>query len=240
MQELLDTSREIIAAKQKLRDLSYFKGTVNASYTPELEDAIVAFKRDKGLRPRPYFGPITEAALQTAWRRNQRRESETLPWLAYLNSVRGLDERRHRTTLMEFLRRDGKALGDPTVFPWCGDLVETCIRLGLPTEPFAGALAKNPYWARNWAEFGVKVDPMRARGCVGVWPRGKGGHVAFIVGHDSANWYVDGGNQSNMVNRVLIKRSRPLLAARYPITFDQREPLPRMTRGDLQISTNEA
>jgi hypothetical protein len=31
---------------------------------------------------------------------------------------------------MDWLKRDGRSLGDPSKNPWCGDFVETCIRTG--------------------------------------------------------------------------------------------------------------
>ena len=32
---------------------------------------------------------------------------------------------------MDWLKRDDRSLGDPGKNPWCGDLVETSIRMGL-------------------------------------------------------------------------------------------------------------
>ena len=58
---------------------------------------------------------------------------------------------------MNWLKRDGRSLGDPGKNPWCGDFVETCIRMGLPDEPLLGALGTNPYWARNWLLFGERT-----------------------------------------------------------------------------------
>ena len=45
---------------------------------------------------------------------------------------------------MDWLKRDGRSLGDPSKHPWCSDFVETCIRMGLPDEPLLGALGTNP------------------------------------------------------------------------------------------------
>jgi hypothetical protein len=41
---------------------------------------------------------------------------------------------------MNWLKRGGRSLGDPSKNPWCGDFVETCIRIGLPDEQLFGAL----------------------------------------------------------------------------------------------------
>ena len=57
-------------------------------------------------------------------------------------------------------KRDGRSLGDPSKKPRRVDLVETCIRMGLPVEPLLGALGTAPYWARNWLPFGHAVQPV--------------------------------------------------------------------------------
>lgn len=45
---------------------------------------------------------------------------------------------------MDWLKRDGRSLGDPFKTPWCGGFVETCIRLSLPDKPLLGTLGTNP------------------------------------------------------------------------------------------------
>lgn len=223
--------------QSRLAALGFDPGPVDGIRGPLTDAAISEFKLSLGFRARPYLGPLTLAAL------GHRDQSEAprsdLPWLDVVERVRGLHEVRDKDALIAFLKSDGHALGDPSRFPWCGDLVETAIRLALPEEPFIGPLGQNPYWARNWSHFGRPLDAP-ARGCVGVWLRGSGGHVAFIVGQDAHYWYVDGGNQSNTVSRVKIPKARTLLSARWPVTFDAGpELLPTMSTTDL-ISHNEA
>jgi uncharacterized protein (TIGR02594 family) len=122
-----------------------------------------------------------------------------LPWIALGRLMLGLHETRDKAALMEFLKSDGAALGDPAVFPWCGDFVETCIKRTLPEEAFPGDLGKNRYWARNWALLGKAVAP--TYGAILVFSRpGGGGHVGFCLGQDGDNFVVLGGNQSNAVN----------------------------------------
>jgi len=77
---------------------------------------------------------------------------------------------------MDWLKRDGRSLGDPSKNPWCGDFMETCIRMALPDEPLLGALGTNPYWARHWLLFGREVQPIT--GAVLIFSRGSGGHVS--------------------------------------------------------------
>ena len=136
------------------------------------------------------YGPATERASR-AWIARTGREAPaptpaapsnlpTLPWIEESRKVFGLHEVRDNTRLREWLRSDGKTLGDPAAFPWCGDFTETAIKNSLPNEPFVGDLGKNPYWARNWTMFGKTVRP--CYGCVLVFERGSGGHVGFAMG----------------------------------------------------------
>lgn len=161
----------------------------------------------------------------------------TLPWIAAMKSVYGLHEVRDKARLQLWLRSDGKTLGDPTALPWCGDAVETAIKTALPKEPFVGALATNPYYARNWQTFGRAG---LGYGAVAVFERGpSSGHVGFMVGEDASTYHVLGGNQGDAISIVRVAKSR-LLAARWPITWaDDPKPLPqRLTSAPLSL--NEA
>ena len=118
-----------------------------------------------------------------------------LPWITEAKSALGRHEVRDRFWLMAWLKRDGRSLGDPSKSPWCGDFVETCIRMPLPDEPLLGALGTNPCWARNWLLFGLEVQPII--GAVLIFSRGSGDHVGCAIGQDDAHFYVLGGNQSD-------------------------------------------
>lgn len=163
--------------------------------------------------------------------------SGPLPWMVEAKSALGRHEVRDRSWLMTWLLRDGRTLGDPSKNPWCGDFVETCIRVGLPAEPLLGALGKNPYWARNWLLFGQETLPVP--GAVLVFARGSGGHVGFALGQDITHFYVLGGNQSDAVTIARIAKSR-LLGARWPSTHPPRpQRLPTMQPGEFLATTNE-
>ena len=160
-----------------------------------------------------------------------------LPWITQAKTALGRNEARDRSWLMDWLNRDGRSLGDPSKNPWCGDFVETCIRMGLPNEPLLGALGINPYWARNWLLFGneTKLVP----GAVLIFERGSGGHVGFAIGLDDTHFFVLGGNQSDAVTIARIAKSR-LLGARWPATFPSRlQRLPTMKSGEFLTTTNE-
>ena len=141
------------------------------------------------------------------------------PWMAEAKKVMGLHEAHDNAALRKFLKEDGRTLGDPAELPWCGDFVQTCIRLALPDEVFPPALEKNPYWARNWAFFGIDMSHSPMYGCVAVFERGpNAGHVAFLTGNSPKQWRVIGGNQSNRVSEMMIDKSRTI-AMRWPASY---------------------
>jgi uncharacterized protein (TIGR02594 family) len=189
-------------------------------------------------------GRKTEAALfalADEWRGGKPVLADAvtdLPWMAEAKRLLGRHEVKDRSWLMKWLFGDGRTLGDPTKLPWCGDFVETCIRLALPGETFPGALGQNPYWARNWLRLGSEVKP--CYGAVAVFERGTGGHVAFFMGADASAYHVLGGNQSNAVTVTRIAKNR-LLGARWPATF-ARPANPRLPAylANGQLSLNEA
>ena len=160
-----------------------------------------------------------------------------LPWITEAKTALGRNEARDRSWLMDWLKRDGHSLGDPGKNPWCGDFVETSIRMGLTDEPLLGALGTNPDRARNWLMFGQAVQPIT--GAVLIFERGTGGHVGFAVGQDDTHFYVLGGNQSDAVTVGRIAKSR-LLGARWPATYPPRpQRLPTMKQGEFLSTTNE-
>ena len=165
----------------RLAGLGFDPGPIDGVRGPKTDAAIVAFKQSIGFQARAYIGPLTLAALEYKGAADSKPDSE-LPWMVIAKSVMGKHEVRDNGWLRNWLKSDGHALGDPAVYPWCGDFVETCIRLALPNEPFPGALGDNPYWARNWALLGRPTAP--TYGAVCAVPRGSGGHVFFPVGQD--------------------------------------------------------
>lgn len=68
----------------------------------------------------------------------------SLPWITEAKTAPGRTEARDRSGLMDWLKCNGRSLGDPGKNPWCGDFVETCIRVSLPDVPLPGVLGANP------------------------------------------------------------------------------------------------
>jgi peptidoglycan hydrolase-like protein with peptidoglycan-binding domain len=124
--------REHIRALQAaLKGLGFDPGPVDGISGPRTRAAALAFGQ-----PRPVATPAPVPVAPVA--------APEPPWMVEARRVLGRHETRDHGWLSKWLRSDGRTLGDPAKLPWCGDFVETCIRLGLPDEPFAGDLARNP------------------------------------------------------------------------------------------------
>lgn len=218
----------------KLNELGFYQGPLDGVDSAATREAIMAFKVSIGFRNRAYVGPLTRRALQQA---------VALPWMAEINKVLGLHETRDNRVLSEWLRSDGATLGDPSKLPWCGDAVETAVKRGLPNEVLPPVLRENPYWARNWAKFGVLCGEVY--GAVVSFKRGSGGHVGFLVGlNQERNLFrVRGGNQSNMINDTWIEASRLMEnGTRWPSSYplSKAKPAPILNADGAVISRNEA
>ncbi len=186
------------------------------------------------------FGPATLAASMALLPKSAPKATgAALPWMTVARQHLGLHEGVDNAALRAFLSSDKATVGDPAKLPWCGDFVETCMKLGLPGEVFTGRVKENPYFARNWLDFGRECSP--TYGAVVVFERGPAsGHVAFLVGVDAVSYYTLGGNQSDGITVARIAASRAL-GFRWPNSVPIRStPLTDMTPGNMKISDNEA
>jgi uncharacterized protein (TIGR02594 family) len=102
---------------------------------------------------------------------------------------------------------------------WCG------LFMAVVAKRAGKEVVKDPLWALNWANFGVKATtPML--GDILTFKRfdanGKliGGHVTLYIGEDDNYYHCLGGNQSDCVNITRIAKSR-LFQARRPIYNQQ-------------------
>lgn len=131
---------------------------------------------------------------------------DSTPWMDVALSKKGLREKADNAELRAFLKSGGGTIGDPANIPWCGDFVETCIALALPSE----SLPVNPYAAINWATWGEECSP-RYGAVLSFWrgsPKGWQGHVGFYAGEDATHFHVLGGNQSDAVTVSRIAKTR--------------------------------
>lgn len=229
----------VTKVQMALKARGFDPGPVDGIMGPKTEAAIVAFKRAVGLRARPFVGPITMRALGLFV-----NTVDEEPWMNEMAKHVGLHERRDFTRLYAWLRSDGHTLGDPRKLPWCGDAVDTALRLTLPDEPRPLYLGRNLYLARNWLMFGEECGP--CFGAVVVFWRGSregnSGHVGFAVAIDEERGRIKvrGGNQSNMVSDAWLGLDR-LLGYRWPTTYKgNARPLPGLSSSGATISENEA
>lgn len=211
------------AMQTQLKALGFDPGELDGIDGPKTQKALKAFKAHH-----PDHSPA---------------EVSPLPWMKEITKVYGLHEVRDNGALTRWLRSDGALLGDPSKLPWCGDAVETAVKRGIPNEKLPARLQENPYWARNWGEFGVACGSVF--GAVATFRRGSGGHVAFLVGINKTGSLlrVRGGNQSNEINDTWIETSRLLRnGLRWPSSVPTRlqKPVPVLNRRGGFVSRNEA
>lgn len=215
-------------------------GEIDGLWGGNTRRAVEKFQRARGLDVDGIVGRNTLAALLSVGGGKPVKASDLPlpepPWMLIARDKLGLHETIDNKALKEFLKSDGRTLGDPSKLPWCGDFVQTCIAIALPNEP----IPANPYLARNWMKFGRAVT-QTVVGAVAVFARGTdgiSGHVGFVAGESGGFLSILGGNQANGITISRLDKSR-LLGLRYPKTI----PLP----GDHEIpvatgaiTTNEA
>lgn len=126
------------------------------------------------------------------------KEKHELPWMDLGRRLIGIHEKTDNKFLRKWMASDGSTVGDPANNPWCGDFVETCIKLSLPNEP----VPENPYLAYNWLKWGKATTPKE--GAIMVFWRGAKqswkGHIGFYLGETVRTYRIMGGNQNNQVS----------------------------------------
>ena len=215
--------KRIGSIQQALTDLGYNSGKVDGEFGPNTKAALTALIAAGGL-------PASHPSV-----------SATPPWVAEMLRRKGLHEVNDKTTLVQWLRSDGKTLGDPSKLPWCADAVQTAIALTLPGETLPASLRQNPYWAKNWADFGAPCTLQV--GAVVVFSReGGGGHVGFLLGRDPSTGYlvVLGGNQKNSIS-IAPMNPKNLIGARWPLSYPApgRPTLPALSATGKPLESGE-
>jgi uncharacterized protein (TIGR02594 family) len=141
---------------------------------------------------------------------------EEFPWMPIALHEMGVKETPgagNNPRVVAYLRSTSldadQAAQDAT--PWCSAFVNWCVEgCGIP--------GTNSAAARSWLTWGRAVAVPR-RGCIAVFSRGTGGHVAFYVGMSTAlaQILVLGGNQTDCVCISGYEKSR-LLGYRLPLS----------------------
>lgn len=220
-----------------------FKCDIDGIWGRETQTQLIAFQNAKNLSPNGKADEATVLKLRYTGDDSgkvapKQELPEEFPWMQVALRKKGLREDADNKALRQFLKSDGKTLGDPAKLPWCGDFGETCIALALPKEK----LPINPYLARNWLKFGTSVEP--CYGAIMVFKRGgkdngTSGHVCFYYAEDATHFHVLGGNQSNTVSVTRIAKGR-LLGARMPLTGGPYRRMKVRVAASGAVSTNEA
>ena len=229
--------------QHELKTRGFYHGNIDGIYGPQTRLAIIEFKQSQGLPATAYLSRGAIKRLQGPNTATTPQDLE-VPWINEIGRHLGLHERRDNAELSAWLKSDGRTLGDPAVYPWCGDAVQTSIALAIPDEKLTGVVEDNPYLARNWLVFGNK-SKIAFGAVVILWrgsKEGQSGHVAFCMGYDKTNKKVllRGGNQSNSVSDVWVDEER-VLGYRVPKTYKGTLPaVPQYDAGGSVVSTNEA
>ena len=137
---------------------------------------------------------------------------EEFPWMPVALQEIGVKEyagAADNPRIVEYL--SSTALGSEDLSndetPWCSAFVNWCVVK-------AGYEGTDSAWAKSWLNWGMELETPR-RGCIAVFSRNEGGHVAFFIGESSSGIKVLGGNQSDAVKISTYPTSR-LLSYRIP------------------------
>jgi uncharacterized protein (TIGR02594 family) len=139
------------------------------------------------------WGPLTQAALDSYERQN--KGAQIPPWLLVAERELGVHEitgAKHNARILEYHRHTSLQASSDEV-AWCSSFANYCMDI-------AGLHGTHSASAASWLDWGKKLVAFQY-GCVCVFNRTGGNHVAFGVWQDVDNdgIYVLGGNQSNSV-----------------------------------------
>ena len=126
--------------------------------------------------------------------------------LSGVHEVPGLE---HHPRILEYHQATGLGATDDET-PWCAAFVGWCLRMAM----VEGTGRAN---ARSYVNWGKRCDA-RLGGIAVLWrgqPNGWQGHVGFLVGEESGNLLILGGNQGDAVS-IRSYPSDRLLGYRWP------------------------
>lgn len=178
-----------------------------------------------------------------------------LDWIKEARKHVGLKEdtskNRHNPTIVSWLKKMGSFSGEARSWyfeddtPWCGLFVGYC--LGVSNR----YVIQHWYRAKAWADAKMTRLDKPAYGCIAVYSREGGGHVAFVVGVDEQGRVMClGGNQGNKVSIVPFAKDREatylwpskksLGGAGASVPDPSRYNLPVLSSAGVPVSSNEA
>lgn len=229
--------------QEALHQQKFLAGPFTGLWTPAFDAAISKFKESVGFAGRPYF---TELTLRRLGVPDNLFKEHPAPWINEMSRYLGMHEVRDNGVLTTWLKGGDAYLGDPAVFPWCGDAVETALKTSLGLSMWKNsmhpALQQNLFWALNWKFFG-KACPYNTFGAVAVFSRKGGGHVGFVmaVDEDRQRLLIRGGNQSNTVSDAWMEMdgaNTKLVATRVPSYASGRDEKPLLVLSNMDSKNN--
>lgn len=121
--------------------------------------------------------------------------------------------------------------------PWCGLFMAYVMLAAERVE--AAKEVGNTLWALNWSKFGVDGGQPEL-GDILTFKRNGGGHVGLYVAEDNEFYHVLGGNQSDRVNVMRIRKNR--MHACRQVRYRSKPPTirPYIVTSGGAISENEA
>ena len=141
------------------------------------------------------------------------------PWLATMRSLKGTDEfsgGADNPIILSWRDFISRAYPEMATYcrnyahdsvPWCGLTMAYAMAVNGIRPVFGPTDTDKFLWADAWRQFGTKLEQPRL-GCVMVFTRDGGGHVALYEGDDGDNYRIVGGNQSDSVNVTSMSKSR--------------------------------
>lgn len=204
---------------------------VDGDFGQATEIATRAFQARHNLTVDGYVGSQTALALDQVEKAEipVRRESliKEAPWLAKMRALTGTKEipgSEDSPIIMSWRGDIAKAFPEMASYvagytndliPWCGLTVAECMASSGIKPPFSEKENTESFlYALAWANWGVKLSHPEV-GCVMVFSRAGGGHVALLEKLDGNTAYIRGGNQADMIN-VTKKSMSTFVAAVWP------------------------
>jgi uncharacterized protein (TIGR02594 family) len=131
------------------------------------------------------------------------------PWITIARAEVGVKEFMpgDNPRIVEYHKVTNYAASSDSV-PWCASFVGWCLEKSkIPSTKSARA--------KSYLDWGMELDTPKF-GCITVFNRDSGGHVAFYIDEDQESIFVLGGNQNDSV-KVSAYPKNKLLGFRWPI-----------------------
>lgn len=197
--------RDIRQMQRTLASKGFDPGPTDGIKGPQTDAALVAFKRSIGYRPRPFYGPLTRAALLGGAVDPvpaNAQPAQSPPWLRLARGYLGLAEirgSRHNRKIVGFWESLGLHFRDDET-PWCAGFLNSVVQeAGFPIPPKNRSAALG--W--RWNGTGTRLNGPALGAIMDMTRPGRpgSGHITFVAGRTPDGHIAGlGGNQGNKVS----------------------------------------